>query len=336
MYEALDQEMVRDDRVFVYGLGVDDPLGQYGTTLNLHKKYGPDRCFDTPLSEDAMTGLGVGAAMAGLRPVHVHQRMDFLMLCMNQLVNMAAKYRYVSAGALSVPMVVRASIGRSWGQGAQHSQSLYSFFAHVPGLKVVAPTTPHDAKGCLIAAIRDEGPVIVVEHRMLYRNRGLVPDAPFAEPLGKARVLTEGADVTIVAVSHMVIEALRAADKLREAGVGAEVIDPVTLAPLDMETIQASARRTGRLLVVDNDWPACGLSAEIIARVAESGTDGIRFARMAFAEVPCPTTRPLEDQFYPDARGIARKAHEMTNPNGPDWDPGHVEATEVTAFRGPF
>ena len=171
LYEATRQEMERNPDVFVFGLGVDDPKGMYGTTMDLHRLFGPERNFDTPLSEDAMTGVAIGAALAGKRPIHVHQRMDFLLLCMNQLVNIAAKTSYVFAGAACVPIVVRAIIGRSWGQGAQHSQALYSHFMHVPGLKVVAPTTPHDAKGCMIAAIRDNNPVVFVEHRMLYRFR---------------------------------------------------------------------------------------------------------------------------------------------------------------------
>lgn len=338
LFQATDQCMAEDPRVFVYGLGVDDPKGHYLTTKDLHVRYGAHRCFDTPLSEDAMTGMGIGAALAGLRPIHVHQRMDFLLLCMNQLVNMAAKYAYVSAGRLKVPFVVRASIGRSWGQGAQHSQSLYAMLMHVPGLKVVAPTTPYDAKGCLIAAIRDDNPVIVVEHRMLYAMRGLVPAEAYALPFGRARVLTKGDDATIVAVSHMAVEAVRARAHLAAVGIAAEVIDPVFLAPLDVETIAASAARTGTLLVVDNDWLPCGASAEIITRVIEAtqGKAAIRVARMGFADAPCPTTKPLETAFYPSHRTIAAKVYAMLRPNAPAWLPDGAEAAEVTAFRGPF
>ncbi|MBN2752314.1 MAG: alpha-ketoacid dehydrogenase subunit beta [Rhodospirillaceae bacterium] len=338
LYQAIDQCMAEDSGVFVYGLGVDDPKGHYGTTKDLHVRYGAHRCFDTPLSEDAMTGLGVGAALAGLRPIHVHQRMDFLLLCMNQLVNMAAKYAYISAGRLKVPFVERACIGRSWGQGAQHSQSLYAMLMHVPGLKVVAPTTPHDAKGCMIAAIRDDNPVIVVEHRMLYATRGLVPKAAFTLPFGEARILEPGSDVTIVAVSHMVVEALRARAHLAKVGISAEVIDPVSLMPLDIPTIAASASRTGHLLVVDNDWLPCGASAEIITRVIEEtqGRAAIHVARMGFAEAPCPTTKPLESAFYPNDRTIAAKVYAMLRPDHSKWQPDGGEAPEITAFRGPF
>ncbi len=338
LYEAAVQEMERDAKVFVFGLGVDDAIGMYGTTLDLHKRFGHDRNFDTPLSEDAMTGVAIGAALAGMRPIHVHQRMDFLMLCMNQLVNVAAKMSYTFAGSVKVPIVVRGIIGRSWGQGPQHSQSLHSFFMHVPGLKVVAPTTPHDAKGCMIAAIRDNNPVIFMEHRMLYGIKGIVPEQPYEVPFGRARVLAHGDDITIVAISHMVVEALRARAHLEAIGIHADVIDPVSLAPLDIETIAHSVERTGRLLVVDNDWAACGASAEIIAAVVERCTGGRspRVARLGYEPTPCPTTRPLESLYYPNGRTIATRAFAMIKGNGAHWRPEGVEAKEIEEFKGPF
>src|SRR5689334_4457678 len=196
--EAVAQEMARDERVFVMGLDVDDHKGIQGSTRGLVEEFGPDRGFTTPLSEDAMTGVAIGAAMAGMRPIHVHIRMDFLMLCMNQLVNMAAKAHYMYGGTVKVPMVVRSMIGKSWGQGAQHSQGLHAMFMHVPGLKVVAPSNAHDAKGCLIAAIRDDNPVIFVEHRLLYGTEADVPEAPYTVAFGHARVMAKGDDVTVV------------------------------------------------------------------------------------------------------------------------------------------
>src|ERR1700761_6093750 len=208
--EACAQEMERDEKVFVFGLDVDDHKAIQGSTAGLLEKFGPDRCFGTPLSEDAMTGLAIGAAMAGYRPVHVHIRMDFMMLAMNQLVNIAAKAHYMYEGQVKVPLVVRTMIGRSWGQGAQHSQALHSMFCHVPGLKVVAPSNAHDAKGCMIAAIRDENPVIFMEHRLMCNMQSYVPDKSYVTPLGKGRVMREGKDVTIVGISHMVLESLRA------------------------------------------------------------------------------------------------------------------------------
>lgn len=184
--------MDRDPDVFVFGLDVDDPKGIQGSTLGLQQRFGRERVFNTPLSEDAMTGLAIGAAMAGMRPIHVHIRMDFLMLCMNQLINMAAKAHYMYGGQVRVPMVVRSMIGKSWGQGAQHSQGLYSMFMHVPGLKVVAPSNAHDAKGCLIAAIRDDNPTIFVEHRLLYPTEAYTPNDAYTVPFGKARVVAKG------------------------------------------------------------------------------------------------------------------------------------------------
>src|SRR6185436_8869072 len=247
--EAVTKEMKHDPRVFVFGLDVDDHKAIQGSTRGLVDDFGPDRVFGTPLSEDAMTGVAIGAAMAGLRPIHVHIRMDFLMLCMNQLVNMAAKAHYMYGGAVKVPMVVRSMIGKSWGQGAQHSQGLYSMFMHVPGLKVVAPSNAHDAKGCLIAAIRDNNPTIFVEHRLLYPTEAYTPNAPYTVPFGKARVVAKGSDVTMVGVSNMVIECLRAHELLAEAGISSEVIDPISLVPLDVVTILKSAKRTKKLLV---------------------------------------------------------------------------------------
>jgi len=337
LYEATVQEMERDENVFVFGLGVDDPKGMYGTTKDLHRRFGEKRNFDTPLSEDAMTGVGIGAALAGMRPIHVHQRMDFLLLCMNQLINVAAKWSYVFGGAFCVPLVVRAIVGRSWGQGAQHSQSLHAHFMHVPGLKVVAPTTPHDAKGCLITAIRDNNPVIFVEHRMLYLNRGVVPLEPYTLAFGKARVLTQGQDVTIVAVSHMVVEAVRASHYLAGIGIHAEVIDPVSLSPLDAESITRSVKKTGRLLVVDHSWIGTGAASEIVALVAEyfDGDRAVRIKRMGFAPVPCPTTKPLENLFYPNSRTIAQTAYRLMT-NREDWVPDGEEAKEIAEFKGPF
>ena len=337
LYEAVHQEMERDPTVFVMGLGVDDEKGMYGTTRDLHKTFGPERNFDTPLAEDAMTGVAIGAAMAGMRPIHVHQRMDFLMLCMNQLVNIAAKQSYVFAGAYKVPLVVRAIIGRSWGQGAQHSQAFHSYFMHVPGLKVVAPVTPHDAKGCMIAAIRDNNPVIFMEHRMLYGFEGIVPEHPYEIPFGKARILAEGNDVTIVGISHMVVECLRASQLLDQVGISAEVIDPVSLSPIDMETIALSVEKTGHLVVVDNGWMACGAGAEIISRLLEQGGNPFKAKRIGFLATPCPTTKSLENIFYPDARSIALDVYTLVKPSASrQWTVPTIEQREITEFRGPF
>jgi len=338
IYEATYQEMERDEGVFVFGLGVDDPKGMYGTTLDLHDVFGCDRNFDTPLSEDAMTGVAIGAALAGMRPIHVHQRMDFMLLCMNQLVNIAAKTSYMFSGACRVPIVIRCIVGRSWGQGAQHSQALHSYFAHIPGIKVAAPTTPHDAKGCLTAAVRDNNPVILMEHRMLYEHIGVVPKIAYETPFGKARILTVGDDITLVGISHMVVECLRAKHLLKDVGISAEVIDPITLTPIDSETITGSVAKTGRLLVIDNAWVNCGISAEIIAQLSENTKGSVNFMakRMGFLPTPCPTTKPLENHFYPNAGTIAKQAFEMVFGRTSDWQPKVEEASEIREFKGPF
>jgi pyruvate/2-oxoglutarate/acetoin dehydrogenase E1 component len=336
--EATDQEMERDASVIVFGLDVDDPKAIQGTTRGLAQKYGLQRVFCTPLSEDAMTGVAIGMSLAGLRPIHIHIRMDFLMLAMNQLVNVAAKSHYMYGGQVHIPMVVRSMIGKSWGQGAQHSQALYSFFMHVPGLKVVAPTTPYDAKGCLIHAIRDENPVMYVEHRMLHFQRGPVPEELYVVAPRKARITAQGDDVTLVGISYMQVECLRARHYLSSVGIQPEVIDPIWLNPLDIETITTSVRKTGRLCVVDNGWTTCGASSEIIAQVTEclQGVRDVRVLRIGFAPVTCPPTPPLEALFYPNGRTIASAVYELVTGSRNGWLPeDRVDLKEIE-FKGPF
>lgn len=336
--EAVLQEMERDARVVCFGLDVDDPKAIQGTTRGLVEKFGPERVFGTPLAEDAMTGVAIGMALAGLRPVHVHIRMDFLLLAMNQLVNIAAKSRYMYGGAVQVPIVVRSMIGKSWGQGAQHSQGLHSLLMHVPGLRVAAPTNPHDAKGCLTAAIRDDDPVILVEHRLLYPHRGPLPEASYEVKPGRARVVANGADVTLVGVSHTLVECLRARAHLADVGIEAEVIDPIWLAPLDVDTIAQSVARSGRLVVVDNGWTTCGASAEIATRVVEAlqGAREIRVRRMGFAPSPCPPTPSLEALFYPNDRTIAAAARDLVEGKATGWLPTERADLREIEFRGPF
>lgn len=336
--EATDQEMERDPSVILFGLDVDDPKAIQGTTKGLVQKYGPERVFGTPLSEDAMTGVAIGASLAGLRPIHVHIRMDFLMLAMNQLINIAAKSHYMYGGQVHVPIVVRSMIGKSWGQGAQHSQALYAFFLHVPGLRVVAPTTPYDAKGCLIQAIRDDNPVMYVEHRILHFQRGPVPKHSYTVPPGRARIVVKGDDVTLVGISYMQLECLRAQRYLEGVGIHAEVIDPIWLSPLDIDTIVSSVRKTGRLCVVDNSWLTCGLSAEIVAMVIErlQGAREVRVQRMGFAPTSCPPSPTLERLFYPDARRIADAAYRLVKGSPPSWVTDERMDVQEIEFRGPF
>jgi pyruvate/2-oxoglutarate/acetoin dehydrogenase E1 component len=336
--EALLQEMERDTSVVCFGLDVDDPEAIQGTTRGLRERFGPGRVFGTPLAEDAMTGVAIGMALAGLRPVHVHIRMDFLLLAMNQLVNIAAKSRYMYGGQVEVPLVVRSMIGKSWGQGAQHSQGLYPFFMHVPGLKVAAPTNPHDAKGCLVAAIRDPDPVMMVEHRLLYPQRGPLPEPLYEVRPGRARIAAEGADVTLVGVSHALVDCLRAARHLAEIGLRAEVIDPIWLAPLDLDTMVESVAKTGRLVAVDNGWTTCGAGAEIVAAVVARlpGRPDLRVHRMGFAPTTCPPTPVLEKLYYPSACSIAAAARDLVEGRATGWLPAERPDAAEVAFRGPF
>lgn len=308
--EATEQCMARDAAVYVMGLGVPDPGGIFGTTLGLRQKFGADRVLDMPAAENAMTGIAIGSAIGGMRPIMTHQRVDFALLAVEQIVNQAAKWHYMFNGNMCVPLVIRLVIGRGWGQGAQHMQSLHSWFAHIPGLKVVMPFSPEDAKGMLVASIEDNNPVLFMEHRWLHTLRGPVPENLYASPLGKARVLRQGTDVTLFGVSHMTYEALRAALLLEELGISAEVVDIRSLRPLDTETILASVRRTGRMVVADPDWGCCGFASEIMAVVAEAAFDDLRAApqRVVLPEYPLPVSPALSRGYYPGPEEIAAAA----------------------------
>ena len=334
---GIGRAMREDEDVFLFGLDVDDHLGIQGTTLGLKEEFGAKRVFGTPLSEDAMTGVAIGAAMAGMRPIHTHIRMDFLLLCMNQLVNIAAKAHYMFGGQVKVPMVARGIIGKSWGQGAQHSQGLHSLFMHIPGLRVVAPATPHDAMACMLAAVADDNPVVFVEHRLLYNRQGPVDASAAPSVIGKGRICGEGRDVTIVGISNMLHDALKAAALLKQANISAEVIDPIWLSPLDIDLIVRSAEKTGRLIVADAAWTACGASAEIVAAVAER-VPGTRVARIGFAPTPCPTTPSLEKAFYPDAVSICDAAMALVAPGAaaPPFAALADAMQQDPVFKGPF
>lgn len=335
--EALNQEMERDERVFVYGLDVADHKGIFGTTLGLAEKFGKDRCFSTPLSEDANMGFGLGAAINGLRPINVHIRVDFLLLAMNQLINMAATHYYGSNGRTPVPMVIRAAIGRGWGQGYQHSKTLQSVFGHIPGLKVVMPTTPYDVKGLLTASIRDNNPVVFIEHRWLYFQKGIVPEESYTVPLGQCQVVKEGKDITVVATSWMNVEALKAQEILGRIGVKIEIVDVRTISPLDKETIVNSVLKTGHCIVADYDWVNCGFSSEVAAMVSEECFDKLKspVTRIGFAPTPCPTTRVLEDEFYPNAVDIIRAVEKKLGLYPANLSGENFYSYE-NKFKGPF
>jgi acetoin:2,6-dichlorophenolindophenol oxidoreductase subunit beta len=337
--EALDegtrQAMTKDERIFVFGVGVDDPKGIFGTTRGAFEQFGGGRVFDTPLSEPALTGIAVGAALRGFHPLLVHARNDFLLLTMDQIVNNAAKWRYMCGGKLRVPFTVRAIIGRGWGQAAQHSQSLQAMFAHVPGLSVIMPATPADAKGLLMTALSTNSPVICLEHRWLYEKTGPVPEDPYYIPLGAAAVTREGRDVTLVGVSHMMLEALAAAEILAAEGISAEVVDVRSLRPLDTDLICRSVAKTGRLVVADTAWRSYGVSAEIAARVGEElwGRLKAPIRRVALPDVPTPGSSALEEAFYPGPREIAEAAREVCAAAG---GADSLAPRRAKEFEGPF
>jgi pyruvate dehydrogenase E1 component beta subunit len=335
--EALAEEMRRDAGVFVYGIDVGDHKRIFNSTKGLVEEFGPQRCFSTPLAEDAMTGFGLGAAINGMRPIHVHMRVDFLLLALNQLVNMIATHHYGSGGTMKVPMVIRAIIGRGWGQSYQHSKALHSWFAHIPGLKVVMPSTPRDAKGMLIAAIRDDNPVVFIEHRWLYDAVGEVPDDSGSISLEGARVLRAGKDVTVVATSWMNVEAVKAAQILEKRGVSVEVVDARSVSPFDGRTIVDSARKTGHCIVADNDWLHCGFSAEIATTVYDACYRELKspVQRIGYEATPCPCTRPLEDEFYPNAVDIIRAVESKLKLSATDLS-GEDFYSYENKFKGPF
>lgn len=305
--ESLDQAMERDSSVIVIGEGVPDPKTIFHTTAGLREKYGTKRVFDMPLAENGITGVCIGAALSGMRPVMVHQRIDFALLAMDQLVNNAAKWHYMFDGKVSVPLVVRMIVGRGWGQGPQHSQSLQSMFAQVPGLKVVMPATAYDAKGMLTAAIEDNNPVIFIEHRWLHHVTDVVPEETYRVPLDCAKVLHQGNDVTVAAFSHMTMEALQAARALASQSVGVEVIDMRSVRPLDIATVAASVRKTGRLLVADTAFKTGSIAAELISQVAEREFAALKSApkRIASPDHPTPTSHFMANEYYPGPITIA-------------------------------
>jgi len=311
--EATDQALERDPSVYVMGQGVDDPGGMFGSTLDLHKKHGAHRVFDTPLSELGLTGVAVGSAMAGMRPLYIHNRPDFLLLAMDQIINHASKWSYMFAGQVPIPIVIRSCIGRGWGSAAQHSQALQSLFVHVPGLKVVMPSSAYDAKGLLITSIADNNPVLFFEQRWLYKHQGHVPEHVYSIPFGEGVIRREGTDVTIVAVSHMVAESLRAAEELAEKGINVEVIDPRTLKPLDEDLILKSVEKTGKLLVADLSWKTGGFSAEVIAVITEKGFGSLKKApaRVALPDIPTPAGYTLENAFYPGVEDIVSAVEKL-------------------------
>jgi pyruvate/2-oxoglutarate/acetoin dehydrogenase E1 component len=304
--EAFHQVMERDERVFVMGQGVNNPWYVGTTAEGLDTRFGNKRVIDPPISENSMNGVLIGAALAGMRPIAIHPRLDFLITGIEQLVNQAANWSYVFNGQVSCPITVRGIINRGGEQGAQHSQAIHAFLMHVPGLKVVMPATPYDAKGLFIAAVEDSNPVIYIDDRWLYEEIGDVSEEPYTVPIGRAAIATKGKDITIVAVSYMVKLAQEAAGLLAHEGVSAEVVDVRSIKPLDEDLICSSVCKTGRLVVADGGWRTAGAAAEIAAMVAERAFDKLKapIKRVTLPDVPAPSSRSLEASYYPGAGDI--------------------------------
>lgn len=333
--EGMVQEMEANPDIFITGIAVDYPSGIFGSTVEAYKRFGPSRVFDAPAMENAITGIAIGAAAMGKRPIIVHPRVDFMFLSFDMLIQLAAKWKYMYGGnGGQAPIVIRAVIGRGWGQGATHSQSIQAPLAHFPGLTVVMPATPRDAKGLMISALRHSGPTIILEYRTLYDTVGEVPEEPYATELGKANVLRQGKDITIVATSFMVVEAMNAANELSKHGIEAEIVDLRSIRPLDEHTILESVRKTGRLLAVDTSWELCGVSSEVIALVAEKAFSHIRSParRMTVADCPSPVSQTLESAFYPTASTIVKAITAMLNRTLDSFE----DVDYVDQFKGPY
>ncbi len=308
--EAQDEILTQDPDAYIIGLGVPGPTGIFGSTSGLLEKHGPNRVLDMPASEGGMTGVALGTAISGCRPIMVHMRMDFAVLSMETLVNQAAKWHYMYGGVMRAPMTIRMIIGRGWGQGPQHSQSLQSWFAHVPGLKVVMPSTAGDAKGMLISAHKDDAPVIFIEHRWLYNTTSEVPNEQYCEPLEGARVVQAGSDITLAGFSYMTLECLRASEILKRYDISAEVLDLRCLTPLDIDTLQSSVTKTGAFLVTDTGHQEYGAASEVVSKVCEVCFEKLKYppSKLALPMIPTPTSPSLAHSYYPRALDIVQRA----------------------------
>ena len=298
---------------FIIGQGITEPGGSFGVLDGFVERYGAERILDSPIAENAVTGACIGAACAGKRPILVHMRLDFQLMSMDQIVNHAAKWHYLTNGQVHVPLIIRAIVARGWGSGAQHAQALHGVFLPVPGLRIVLPASPHDVKGLFLQAVNDGNPVLFIEHRWLYNDVGPVPIEPYKVPFGQAVIRRPGTDITIVAVSQMVRESLRAAEALAGEGIDCEVLDPRCAAPLDREAIADSVAKTGRLVVADLGHPHGGLAAEICAVVAETVPQALKapVRRVTFPDAPIPASPVLEEAYYPDVPHIVAAVRQV-------------------------
>ncbi len=339
---SIDLAMSIDESVICYGLGVTDPKNIFGTTSGLEEKYGGKRVFDMPTSENAMTGVAIGASMTGVKPLITHQRLDFFLLALDQLVNSAAKMHYMFGGNVNIPITIRLIIGRGWGQGPTHSQNLQSWFAHIPGLKVVMPSSPKDAKGLLLSSIFDPNPVVFLEHRWLHNTIGEVPDEDYRIKIGTSKTIIQGNDITIVSMSYMTMEALIAEKYLRSKGIFIELIDLRSIKPLDIQSIENSVKKTGKLLVLDTGVSMCSVSSEIIAQISITNFNHLSSppSQLAMPNVPEPTSFGLTKNFYIRAADIANRVFNILGVKGVDASDEIPEPTPHDVpgdwFKGPF
>lgn len=324
--EGIFQSMSNDKNVLVMGLGVTDPKGIFGTTIGLEKKFGAKRVYEIPASENAITGVAIGAALKGARPILVHQRVEFSLLSMEQIINQAAKLNFMSGGKLKVPLVIRLIIGKGWGQGPQHSQSLENIFASIPGLKVISPSNSYDAKGMIIKSIKQNSPVIIFEHRWLHELKNNVPKKFYEVNISKAKVVNKGKDITIVSFSEALIQVKSIKEILIKNKIYPEIIDLRSLRPIDKSTIIKSLKKTKKLLVVDNGWKTFGISSEILSIVFESGIKlKKRPIRIGIKEIPIPSSRFIAEKIYLNPFKIVEAVMKITKKK--------IKSSDISLFK---
>ena len=346
--EAIDESMEYDSNVVVIGEGVPDPKGIFGSTKGLANKFGSNRVYDMPLSENGLTGVCIGAAISGLRPILIHQRVDFSLLSMDQIVNNAAKWRHMFNGVANVPIVIRMIVGRGWGQGPQHSQSFHSLFAQIPGLKVVLPACPEDAKGLLISSIFDDDPIVFIEHRWSHNSVGPVPIGLYRTPIGKARLVRTGTSLTIASFSYALTEAIVASDALKKIfNLELEVIDMRSARPLDVDFVRDSVNKTGRLLVLDIGNRLGGIGAELITQIVEGDMEKLKVPprRLSCPDFPASSSFALTSKYYPGPMEVISTVLDMCNHSlcPEDWQTIEREVESEKKhdvphpnFEGPF
>ena len=328
---AIGKKMAEDKKIIVYGLGVDDPKAMYQTLSEFPLIFGADRCFDTPLSEDSLTGFGIGLAISGFKPIHVHQRTDFLLLCCNQLINMAAKIKYISNGQLNCPFVVRAITGRSWGQGGQHSQSFHSLFSNIPGLRVLTPSTPQDVYNTYLNVFKDKIPSIIIEHRMLYKTKSHIKTINKVPNITK---ISSGNDITFCSISHMTLEVQKVNNTLNKKGIFCDHFSLVDHTNLFLDTLLESANKNKRIIFVDHGWLRSSITHTLALKLRERGFRG-KMIILGYTDCPCPTSQKLENYFYLKDNSILKAACDILNYQISNFDELPI-SEELIQFKGPF